>query len=312
MRGKYLVFGLVVDTPISLPEAYPAEPRASADVVINIGAVSDDFPKDELYYQSRRGRLWWQAMPEGGRVLFNCLSGLYDVRGGNSITIQLYPGADMEQAKIFLLGTAMGAIQAQRGRIPLHGGAVYTSRGALIVSGVQGSGKSTMASAFVCNGYEYLTDDVSSVSIKDGQAEIVPAYPQRKLARDACAPLGYDAGTLTLVDSKRDKLAVRDQENWRKCPAPLAFIIELHALDGGAGVTVNPIKGHEKLTCVMRNLYRAWMHLPGIKMDPRIFKKILSIAAQAEIYSVGVPRDINGIRQSAHEISCALGLSQGI
>jgi len=234
------------------------------------------------------------------------MAGLYDIRNGNEIIIQLYPDTEEETAKIFLLGSAMGAIQIQHGRIPLHGGAIETSNGAMIITGGQGSGKSTMTSAFVHNGYKYITDDVSSISIENGQSYIIPAYPQRKLVRDSCVPLGFNPADLILVDSDRDKLAVRDRENWQSEPVKLSAIIELHPLPKEGSVFVEPVNGHPRFDYVINSLYRSWMHLSGGKLDPNDIKKLLMIASQTNMYRVHVPRDINKIASIAQCVATAL------
>ena len=307
LGGRYLAFGLLIDSPIPLPEASPAGRDTPADVTVTLGEPGGGLPDDSSFIKAREKRTWWFGMPGATCMIFNCPSGLYVIKNGNEIFISLYPDADMELAKIYLLGSAMGAIQVQRGRIPVHGGVVSTPRGAMIITGGQGVGKSTMTSAFVHNGYSYLSDDVSSVSIENGHARVFPAYPQRKLIRDACAPLGYVPDDLILVDEKRDKFAVRDRDNWQSEPADLWAIIELYPVEGGR-VTVSPVTGHKKLAGVTRNLYRMWMHLPGGEMKPEVFKKVLTIASQAEEYRVEVPRDIENIAGIAGDISAALGI----
>jgi len=301
-----MAFGLIIDSPFPLPEALPVKQETHADVTVTIGTAGKDFVTDDGFADARENRTWWHNTSMHSRTMFNCKSGLFDIRGGNEVIIQLYPDADMENVKIFLLGSAMGAVQAQRGRIPIHGGAVVTQNGAAIITGNQSAGKSTMTSAFVHNGYKYLTDDVSSMSIEDGRVEIVPAYPQRKLVRDACAPLGYDPDDLILVDRERDKLAVRDRDNWQSEPIVLSVIIELYHETVEKNVSIEPVTGREKLNAVFRNLYRFWMHLPGEGIEPVVFKKMLTIAAQADIYRVGVPRDIERITHYAQDIAIAL------
>jgi len=309
LYNKYKAFGLVIDSPMHLPEAAEADKDATPDVVVTMGVVGEGLPKDNRFDESREKKLWWQAMPNESSTLFNCSEGLFAIKDGREIVIQLYPEADPEKVKIYLLGSAMGAIQTQRGRIPLHGGGVVTDRGAMVVTGGQGAGKSTMTSAFVHQGYRYLTDDVSSVGIEDGQAMVFPAYPQRKLVRDALAPLGYDLESVRIVDSDRDKFAVRDQDNWQRTPVRLAHIIELIPAEFGETVSVAPVTGKDKLGAVLKNLYRFWMHTPTGGIEPFTFKKIVTIAAQAEIYQVRVPRDIENIAGIAQDIADALQIS---
>ena len=304
-----MAFGLVIDSPITLPEAYPAKPGVPVDVTVLLGDSGHEHPADSMFIEARENKYWWQSMPDEDHTLFNCAAGLFEISNGNEIIAQLYPDAEKELAKIYLLGSAMGAVQIQRGRIPIHGGAVDTQNGAMIITGSQGSGKSTMTSAFVHNGFKYLTDDVSSVSLESGQAEVIPAYPQRKLVRDACAPLGYSPDDLIMVDSDRDKFAVRDLENWRMDPSRLWAIAELYPVGENEKVTVIPITGHDSLAYVMRNLYRMWMHVPGGALKPEVFKKILTIAAQVNVFKVEVPREIGNITGIAEDIASALGVS---
>ena len=306
MGDRYLVFGFVIDSQIPLPEAYPAPRSAPVDVTVRFGRAGDGFTADDAFDSARDKKTWWQSMMGENSTLFNCPSGLYDIKNGNEVTVQLYPDADMEIAKIYLLGSALGAVQVQRGRIPVHGGAILTSNGAMIITGRQGAGKSTMTSAFVHNGYKYLTDDVSSVSIEGDKAHVYPAYPQRKLVRDACAPLGYDPNDLILVDGNRDKLAVRDKENWAGGPAKLWAVAELYPAPDSAVVSATLITGHEKLDYIARNIYRMWMHTPGGAIKPEVFKKILTVAAGAQIFKVAVPRDIERITNIASDIAVAL------
>ena len=304
-----MAFGLIIDSPFPLPEALPVKQDTPPDVTVTIGTAAEDYIATDGFTYARENRTWWYHATSYSRTLFNCQSGLFDIRGGNEIIIQLYPDADMENVKIFLLGSAMGAVQAQRGRIPIHGGAVVTQNGAAIITGNQNAGKSTMTSAFVHNGYKYLTDDVSSISIEDGRVEIIPAYPQRKLVRDACISLGYDPDGLILVDSERDKLAIRERDNWQYTPIVLSAIIELYHETVENNVSAELVTGREKLNTVFRNLYRSWMHTPGEGIEPADFKKMLTIAAQADIYRVGVPRDIGRITDFAQDIAIALKLT---
>ena len=307
MRNKYEVFGLVIESPIHLPEARQVEQDVQVDITINTTATIEELPTDEFFLQARKTRSWWQATPTRSQIIFNCNAGLFDIQNGTDIYIDLYPDANQETAKIFLLGSAMGAVQIQRGRIPIHGGAVVTPTGAMIITGGQGSGKSTMTSAFVHNGYKYITDDVSSIIIENEKASIIPAYPQRKLVRDACLPLGYDPEKLIQVDSGRDKFAIRELDNWQNEKINLSSIIELYPDTQGDKIKVESITGHQRLNFIFKNLYRAWMHYSdGDVMPPADLKKILIIASQTDIYRISVPRDITRIAEIAQNISVAL------
>ena len=303
--GFYRAFGLTIDSPVHLPEALPVTGEAS-DVEIVLGPID----AAELAPEDREGLSgkWWQAVPSEERLLFGCTAGIYEITCGNKITIDLELEATPEMIRLFLLGSALGAIQIQRGRIPIHGGAVVSRGRAVIITGRQGSGKSTMTSALVGNGFKYLSDDVSSVELEGDAITVNPAYPQRKLVRDACVQLGYDPETLPVVDADRDKFAIRDREGWHDSPVSGGMILELVPVKEGEPLRSEPINGHARLIFIMSNLYRFQMHTSGGQMPLHVLKKILTIAAGFEICRVYVPRGIDRLAAIAAELAEELAL----
>jgi len=303
--GLYKAFGLIIDSPIYLPEMLPVE-DALPDVEIVLGSVdaSEYAPKDKQQLAWK----WWQAVPSEDRLLFGCYAGTYDISGGTKITIDLEPGAMPEIIRLFLLGSGLGAIQIQRGRIPIHGGAIVAGGKAVIITGRQGAGKSTMTSSLVHNGFKYLTDDVSSAELDGASIHVYPAYPQRKLVRDACIQLGYDPVTLPVVDAERDKFAIRDREAWHEQAVPAGMIVELVPVDEGEPMRSEAFVGHERLGFIMRNLYRDWMHMKNGALPPSEFKKILTIAAGVDMRRIYVPRGINRLSSLALELADELNL----
>jgi hypothetical protein len=213
---------------------------------------------------------------------------------GNRITIDALLDTLPEDIRLFLLGSALGAIQIQRGRLPIHGGAVVVNGRAVIVTGNQGAGKSTMTSALVGEGLPYLTDDVSSIAF-DPAPVVHPAYPQRKLVRDACVRLGFDPDKLPVVDSDRDKFAIRDRERWQGIAAPLGALIELSPLPKDEEMRIEPVLGHASLRLIMKHLYRPWMHLKDGQIPPDDFQKLLTAAGVLKMYKAYVPRNIDNI-----------------
>ena len=306
MSGKYLAFGLVVDSPIELPEAFLAEAGTATDINVRYGKVGEELSKNESFNKAREARLWWRTVFDDKHTFFTCECGLFDIRNGDEITIQPYPDADVEHIRVFLLGLAMGAIQAQRGHIPINGGAVITRNGAMIITGGKGSGKSTMNGAFIHNGYKYMSDDLSSIRIANETADVIPAYPQRKLTRDTHVSSGFDLNDLTSQDVEHKIITISDHDNWRREPTKLWAIVELYPLNKEDSVSVMLAEGHDKLSCVTRNLYNPWMYLPNGAMRPEVLKKILTIASQAGIYRVGAPQNIDNIADLARDIALAL------
>ncbi len=121
------------------------------------------------------------------------------LKNGKEIIIDRAPQADDTDVRLFLLGSVMGALMHQRGRLPLHGSAIRLPDGtAAIFMGPSGVGKSTLAAAFRQRGYVVAADDISLIFTGDDGAPLLqPAYPELKLWAEAAAKIGEDAQTLT-------------------------------------------------------------------------------------------------------------------
>ena len=305
----YKAFGLTIESSIELPEMLPLaygipDVTVKFDTVDTTGLAPDDSgPPDTR---------WWQITVSDMRTLFGCRAGVYEITDGSCVTIDPEPDTPMEILRMFLLGSALGAIQIQRGRVPLHGGAIVSNGHAIIITGSQGAGKSTLTSALVHNGFKYLTDDVSSVELNTKVPIVHSAYPQRKLVRDACIQMGFNPETLPLVDSTRDKFAIRDRNMWQEEAVPLGKLVDLVPIPEGNPLTSERIYGHTQFKLVMQSLYRIWMHTRGGDIPPAEFKKILSIAAALETYRVYVPRGIDKILNIAGEFATELQMSPNL
>src|SRR5690242_18684681 len=112
MSWDYRVFGLRVRSSIALAELIPATGEGAADVVIDEGKVPE---------------------PEGGSGLIPVAKGLvlvvpkvgrYRIQSGSSITVETHPGVPDRNVRLFLLGSAFGALLHQRGMLPLHANAI--------------------------------------------------------------------------------------------------------------------------------------------------------------------------------------------
>ena len=76
-------------------------------------------------------------------------------------------GVPDSNVRLFLLGSAMGALLHQRGLLPLHTNAVEVGGRAFAFMGKSGAGKSTLAAWFHDRGFRIVADDVCVVGFDD-------------------------------------------------------------------------------------------------------------------------------------------------
>jgi hypothetical protein len=130
----------------------------------------------------------------------------YLVANGQDIWIEPAPDSVEADVRLFLLGSAFGALLPQRHILPLHASAIQTTRGAVLFVGPSGHGKSTLLAALLQRGYAMLADDVTGITLDAaGGAIASPAFPCLRLRADAAAKLQHSYEGLRHVRAPLDK-----------------------------------------------------------------------------------------------------------
>ncbi len=225
---------------------------------------------------------------EAGRFLLH-ITGVarYLVSRGREILVEPYPGADLKDVRLFLLGSAMGALLHQRGIWPLHGSTVASESGAVIFVGASGSGKSTLAGAFHQRGMLALSDDVSAITTgNSGVAQVWAAYPRLSLWPDAVVRLGADPGQLQQTHTAQEKYEFPLSGTFRD-PTPVKAVYALYPSDQD-GLSLTPLNGFAKVQELTAHTYRLHF-LTGMRLQRQLFEHAAVLAQQARVVQVARP-----------------------
>ena len=209
----------------------------------------------------------------------------YWVEEGQRILIQPQSCASPEKVRLFLFGSALGALLYQRGLLPLHGSAVVTQWGAMIFVGPQGSGKSTLAAEFHRRGYQVLSDDVCAIENTPQGLRILPALAQFRLCADAYRKLGTPPDAYFDVD----KFAVPMGDQYCRHSVPLRAIHVLRDEDT-AGPRVESLRGLDRVRSLFDNLYRP-QFLNGQRTQKDLVRLAGVIAQNTTIVEICRKRD---------------------
>ena len=244
----YRVFGLIVRSEVPLPELLPAPEGAEADVVITLGRL----PAIEGEIRENF------AATEAGGVLNVAGAGRYLIRGGREILVEPDPAGSERHLRLYLLGSAFGAILHQRNLLPLHSNAVELGGRAVAFLGASGAGKSTMAAWFHDRGHNVLADDVCVVTFPSAGPPLAhPGIPRLRLWRDALETSGRNPADHEHAFDDADKYNVRTRETDRSKPLPLSAIYLLDAPNSGANITaITRLAGVEAVETLAANTYR--------------------------------------------------------
>jgi hypothetical protein len=267
---RHSVYGLTIESWIPFPELEPALEGAKADVVFRLG----DVPAELKGCRQTGAR--FQIAP-GRLLLWMDHVARYLVNEGREIVVQPESGALESDVRLFLLCSPVGALLHQRGFLPLHASAIATPRGAAVLMGGSGVGKSTLAASFQRRGFRVLADDISAVRFApDGVPWVMPGLPQLKLWPDAISRLGSNADDLARLRPQVEKRAFPFRENFHSEPLPLDHIYFLR-VRAARDVGVERISGMDRLPRLMHNTYRS-QFVPGLGLSAPFFESASRLA----------------------------------
>ena len=160
--------------------------------------------------------------------------------------------------RLFLLGSAFGALLHQRGLLPLHANAVEVDGKAVAFMGESGAGKSTLAAWFHDAGHRVLADDVCVIRFDEQQRPMAcPGLPRLRLWQDAIDLSGRDASKYTrsyVGDHPFEKFDVPISPS-----ASATGALELGAvylLDTGTSLQITRLEGVEAAEAIFAHTYR--------------------------------------------------------
>lgn len=274
----YKAFGLIICSEIECPELIQS--KGSPDIQIVLGST----PKELInpFFSGVR-------FQTKGQEFLLSVDGIarYYVKDGNSITIDKYPNSNISDIRLFLLGSAIGALIHQRGLLPFHGSSVKIGDNAIILSGLSGAGKSTLAAAFKQKGYQVLSDDISVISFSDDRPFVNPGFPQMKLWNDSIQKLGENPSNLARVRNEMDKYSLPIKTGFWDNPLPLQKIFIIASSNLGE-LKVEPIKGIEKFSMLKTHTYR-FNFVTGKEMQSTHFKSFEKLSKTIEIFRLTRP-----------------------
>lgn len=291
----YTAFGLSFASEILLPELVRAA-VAEPDVTIRLGKVPDTFENIIIKKPNRSiGKDKFRLDTPGIAKFF--------VEKGNSILLEPYEGALAEEIKLYVLGSCMGAILFQRGILPLHGSCLNIEGQGVLLTGVSGAGKSTIAAALLQQGYGMLTDDVAAVTwLESGEPAVQPGYPSQKLWEDALVRMNHKAEikSLNRIVNDMSKYSVVNNNSFYNQPVKLRRIYEVIPATTDA-LRFEEVTGTDKLGVVVNNTYRRfWVR--GFDCREWRFHHCANIANRVSVCRISRPQGVHLEQKIAEKI----------
>lgn len=254
---EYAVFGLKVRSELELPELFANADGDDADVCISLGkagGAADAAP----------------GIHSDGNALVLVVADVarFRIASGASIVVEPLPGVPERNVRLFLLGSAFGALLHQRGLLPLHANAVEVDGKAVAFMGESGAGKSTLAAWFHDAGYRVLADDVCVIRFDEqGRPAACPGLPRLRLWAEALKATGRDAEGFQrsyVGETVYDKYDV-PLPGHAQAPLPLAAF---YVLGRGDRLSFERLEGSAAADVLFAHTYRgAFVAQAGSQVD---------------------------------------------
>jgi hypothetical protein len=233
----YAGLRITSELPISEWAAFESGPSPQPDVIITLangplenvassqGGILSDVDDEKFISLQISAEEYHFRAPNAGE---------YWVRHGHTIQISPVAGAGEREIRLFLLGSAWGALCYQRRKLALHASVVRVGEKGVAFCGASGAGKSSTAAWLVRQGYPLVSDDLCCFDFPpEGPPLVYPSAPRLKLWREAIDILGWQEQELERDHARLDKYHLVGlpelRDPWFK-PLPLSAI---YLLDWG-------------------------------------------------------------------------------
>lgn len=248
-KYKYRVYGMDIESEVEIKELIKVDTIDESNK-INIfhGLISNDIKEkieDKINRSYERDRIWFNVSHVG----------MFEITDGRNIKFETYDKYDPKLLKIYLMCSCLGYVMIQRGILAIHGGVISCDNNALIITGKRGAGKSTLITALRLKGYKFLADDIASIYF-DKVPFVNYGFPYQKLCSDAMDRFGFNKEMYEFFKSgNTEKYNIDVIDDFLCSSIPIKVIVEISA-DKIQKPYLKEVKGYEKLSSIIRNIYR--------------------------------------------------------
>ncbi|MDA3954034.1 MAG: hypothetical protein PF485_10320, partial [Bacteroidales bacterium] len=272
----YKAFGLIFKSAFEVPELLLSE--GFPDVELILGKTPghlNEITKQGVKYQATKN----EFLLEVDHIA------RYYVKDGNKVVVELLKDEADKEVRLFLLGSAFGALFLQRGLLPIHGSTVKFGNSATIFTGLSGVGKSSIAAHFVNQGFQALADDISVVN---NDLKVVPGFPSLKIWNDVLRNLEIKNDSLMEIRPNIKKFQLPISDNYFTEFLPLKNVVIL-STKNSSGFDIEELTGIKKFNAVKSNTYR-YRFVKGLEQQLDHFQILNRLLPKIKVYKVARPQ----------------------
>jgi len=280
---RYVYSGLQVISELELPEwesfLHP-EPFAATDVLILVEAAQEREPaavETLTYISATEYRFFVPGTAS------------YCVKNGSEIIVSPVTGAGSCELRLFLLGSAWGALCYQRGLLAIHASVVCIGDNATVFCGHPGKGKSTLTAWLAARGHALVSDDLCCIDMSlQERTSVYPSTPHFRLWSDALDVLGYKSYRLERDHFRFDKFILPWLGEMIEQPVPLRaiYLLEWGEFNVQRMSGLNALQGF-----VSAATYRGFL-LDRMGLSGSYWQRCLELVRRVPVWQLTRPKDL--------------------
>ncbi len=279
--GRYHIFGLPVES----------------DLEIN-ASLTDENPEVYIYFDKSLDadkqpdyENWIDTTPNETFVHVKGIAE-FSVKNGNEIRISCVPSANEEYVKGFLFGVCFSYLLQQRGILVIHGSCIYKNGKTVLVCGMSGAGKSTVASRFLKDGWELMSDDVVPVINENGKYYVQSTFPCQKMWEDTVEINGSSENIISDIYTfeNRTKFQIDASSYFKYDCLPLDYVVMLTV--GSDELILKEVEGFSKVDFLMRNCFIK-INVPSKEYRTFQLQTCIGLSSQIKMFLSERPKEGN-------------------
>ncbi len=284
---RYRIYGEIVESEFELKLLVPARITDTAREPITI--LERDVENEVLGILEASGAMekHYQIGPEISA--FTNIGGFFLIRNGKEILIKLKEGYTYDTVSAWILGFCLSMALLQRKSLTIHCSAISTEKGAVLISGTPGAGKSSLAGKLLESGLKLMADDVAGISFDNNECMVQPAFPYQKLCSNEIDKKGLNKKTLVYINEDKDKYLVPVTNIFEYNPQKLRFFFFIIKIPTEK-LSITKLTGFDCFLAIKENLFLHKLH-GNWESSPEIINQCMKIAASCPVYLIARPEN---------------------
>ena len=303
MAVTHSAFGLLLSSNFLIPGLTLAEPGKVPDIQICLGSApflggveqEEAIIFESAYFdESGKPTLRISKLAHGDLLHLTYCDGVQfwlDDRG-RSVWATWPVASSVEDMATYMIGPVLGFVLRLRGTTCLHASAIAMEDWAVAFVGTSGTGKSTTAAALSQRGYAVLSDDIVSVTERDGKPHIMPSFPFVSLWPESVSMLygSADSAPRFTPHWEKRRLALGDSgPKFQKHSLPLGAVYIFGERSIAPEPHIEDMSAQASLLALVANTYAT--NLLDRDMRAREFLVVGRLAASIPVRRLCLPKE---------------------